>query len=64
MEWEENVGVALEETDELSVVGSVGASVPKPELLGRAERGDAHLRDRGCDAFHGEHVERRCNVRE
>ena len=63
MEWEENAGVALEEADELSVVGGVGASVPKPELLSRAERGDAHLCERACDAFHGEDVERRCNVR-
>ena len=64
MEWEEDAGVALEEADELSIVGSVGASVPKPELLGGAERGDAHLCERARDTVHGEDAKRRYNVRE
>ena len=64
MEWEEDVGVALEEMDELSVVRSVGASAPKPELLDGAERGDAHLRERARNAVHREDVERDCDVRE
>ena len=58
VEREEDAGVALDETDELAVVGSVGAFVPEPELLGGAERGNAHLGERAGDAVHAEDAER------
>ena len=54
--------MAFKKPNKLTVVGRIRTTVAKSQLLCRAKRRHSHIRERRCNAVHGEDVESCCYI--